>query len=392
VLFRDLLRRWRALPVGARDAAIPLLLVVGAVTPGLAGAGIILGDLPERRVDIGAVLLAGGQCLPLAVGRRYPVRSLAVILASFAAYQVLGYPATVASLGVLVAIFTAATRVRPGRRVLTAGAAAAAAGYAALAVVLHDRGSPETGPGFVTFPLVPGAAWLLGAWLRDRAARERELRERRAALAIAEERARIARELHDVVTHHVTAMVVQAGAAGYLVGGDPAKLADGLRLIGGTGRRALAELRYLLDVLGGAADGGGARHPGLGDAAALVSQVRDAGQPVGFRERGGYDGVPDEVQLAAYRVVQEALTNAVKYAAGQDTDVDLRRGGDALEVTVRTVRSHRAGRGRDLGGSGRGLAGLAARVSALGGSLEAGPDREGSFMVHAVFPSAGWTR
>jgi signal transduction histidine kinase len=381
---RELVRRWQGLPVGVRDAVIPAVLVVGSVTPGLSRVGIILGDLPPRDVDVAAVLLAGGQCLPLAVNRRYPLRSLGVILASFAAYQIIGYPTTAASLGVTVGIFAAATRVRPNGRALAAGLLAYLAGYAVLAIVLHRRGSPETAAGLVTFPLVPAAAWLLGAWYRDRTRRERELRELRAAEAIADERARIARELHDVVTHHVTAMVVQAGAASYLTGDQ---LTDGLRSIGTTGRRALAELRYLLDVLGGAADVASGQ-PALGDAAALVSQLRDAGQPVGFSERGRYDDLPDAVQLAAYRVVQEGLTNAVKYASGHPTDVDLRRGTDALEVTVRTTGGTRA----DLGGSGRGLAGLAERVTVLGGSFNAGPDPEGSFVVHAVFPSAGWAR
>jgi signal transduction histidine kinase len=194
------------------------------------------------------------------------------------------------------------------------------------------------------------------------------------------ERARIARELHDVVTHHVTAMVVQANAAGYLAA-NPEKLATSLGAISDTGRNALGELRDLLGVLDPTRD---AQLPGVAGVAALVEQARAAGQPIEFRTHGRPPELGTGRELAAYRVVQEALTNALKHASGRPTDVRLDHRPDSTEITVTT-----AGPGRDtaIGGSGRGLAGLRERVELVGGTLATGPDARGGFSVHVRIPA-----
>ncbi|WP_233221318.1 sensor histidine kinase [Streptomyces carminius] len=209
-----------------------------------------------------------------------------------------------------------------------------------------------------------------------------------------QERARIARELHDVVTHHVTAMVVQADAAQFLLTSAPERAGEGLTAVSDTGRRALTELRYLLGVLEATGESASAdparagRAPTLGRVGDLVEQARRSGQPVGFSEQGERRPRSVDVELAAYRVVQEALTNAMKYAAGKPARVLLRHGAEHIEIEVTTDGPVAAPVTRKPGpAGGRGLAGLRARVRMLDGELEAGPRPEGGFEVRATIPS-----
>src|SRR5262249_55022754 len=156
-----------------------------------------------------------------------------------------------------------------------------------------------------------------GTWMRARARQEAERRRDAASSAIAQERARIARELHDVVTHHVTAMVVQADAAQFVVADAPERAVSGLAAISDTGRRTLAELRYFLGVLDPVPEV--ERAPAVGRLGDLVEQTRSAGQPVELSEEGERQPMTHGAELAAYRVVQEALTNALKHAPGRRT-------------------------------------------------------------------------
>lgn len=178
----------------------------------------------------------------------------------------------------------------------------------------------------MTFYLVMAACWAAGAWVRARQQAQDARRQLEAAAAVAADRARIARELHDVVTHHVTTMVIQADAAQFLVPQSPERVIENLGAIGTTGRRALAELRFLLGVLSGPGDAevmGGS----LVDAhriGELVEQTRRAGQPVDFAEEGDPRANAGGAELTAYRIVQEALTNALKHAPGRATCVSVR--------------------------------------------------------------------
>jgi signal transduction histidine kinase len=236
---------------------------------------------------------------------------------------------------------------------------------------------------FLTFYLILAACWGAGAWMRAWRAGEAQRSRLAADQAITEERARIARELHDVVTHHVTAMVVQADAAGYLVS-SPERLTEGLTAISATGRRALAELRYLLGVLdappSASPPDAALRAPALGDLADLAAQTRRGGQPVELTQDGEPPPMAAATQLAAYRVVQEALTNAVKHAPGQRTVVRIRYG-DAIDIEAVTD-----GPPGPPGPPGRGLTGLGERVRSCGGELRAGARPEGGFSVAARIP------
>nr|WP_277611450.1 sensor histidine kinase [Streptomyces scabichelini] len=201
----------------------------------------------------------------------------------------------------------------------------------------------------------------------------------------------MARELHDVVTHHVTAMVVQAGAAQYLTE-SPDRLGEALDAINGTGRHALAELRFLLGVLEATGDSAPReRTPVPGRVPDLVEQTRAGGQPIELVEDGEQSAMAIGAQLAAYRVVQESLTNAVKYAAGRRTLVRLAHTPDWTDVEVTTAGTADGalrGGGPHVSG-GQGLTGLRDRVEMLGGEFAAGPGAEGGFRVHARIPTGG---
>ncbi|MGN7702569.1 histidine kinase dimerization/phosphoacceptor domain-containing protein [Cellulosimicrobium sp. 22601] len=268
-------RRWRPGRQDALDASLAVALAVLGFVPTLSTIGVELGDLPERPTDALAVTLALAQCLPLAFRRRVPGVCLAVVGAAFAAAQVLACPPTFASVGLYVALYTAGAHLARSRRVI---AAVVTGGYVVLAATLSGLGSPNRLPVFLAFYLVLVVIWSAGAGVRRRRAEEVERRRLAAAVATAQERARIARDLHDVVTHHVTAMVVQADAAQYLLPAAPDRAAEGLVAISGTGRRALTELRHLLGVLEATGEAAPAeRAPVLGRVGDLVDQARRSG-------------------------------------------------------------------------------------------------------------------
>lgn len=212
-------------------------------------------------------------------------------------------------------------------------------------------------------------------------------REQAGALrqAVESERARIARELHDVVTHNVSVMVIQAGAARRTMALDPAQAEQALHAVEGAGRTAMAELRHVMGLLAASTDGDTdlAPQPGLDQVRALVDRVRDTGMPVELTVTGTPRPVPAGEALAAYRVVQEALTNAVKHAGGASATVVVTYGEDELRVEVTDT----GGRRTTAGGSGRGLLGLRERLAVYGGTLRTGPLLTGDgYRVNAIIP------
>ena len=219
--------------------------------------------------------------------------------------------------------------------------------------------------------------------LEDSVGRLARERDERALAAAAEERARIARELHDVVAHSVSTMVLQAGGARQVLRSHTDDADEALRSVERTGRQALRELRRLLGIL--RTDEGPRLHPqpGVADVEPLVRQMREAGLPVELSVSGRPIGVAPGFDLAAYRIVQEALTNVLKHAGRVETTVQLEFGGDALEVAVRNRGPVPAQNGD---GGGHGLVGMRERVALYGGTLQAGPDDRGGFAVLARLP------
>ncbi|MEU7088910.1 sensor histidine kinase [Streptomyces achromogenes] len=386
---------WEEQDAFLKDGVLALALASLAFVPTLSNIGAQIGDLPERPASALSVGLVLAQTLPLAARRRWPAGCLAVAAGAFAAYEALGFATTFGSLGLYLALYSAGAHQVRFRRGL---AGVVSAGYAVLALVLDRLGSPQGIADYLAFYLALAAFWTVGSIVRTRRAEQTQRRRLAAEVATAAERARIARELHDVVTHHVTAMVVQADAAQFLLASAPDKAGEGLSAVSDTGRRALTELRYLLGVLEATGESASAdpargdRAPTLGRLGDLVEQARRSGQPVEFSEQGERRAQSVDVELAAYRVVQEALTNAMKHAAGQTTRVLVRHGEERVEIKVTTdgptasPAAAPAVRKPDPAG-GRGLAGLRARARLVGGELEAGPRPEGGFEVHATIPS-----
>jgi signal transduction histidine kinase len=240
-------------------------------------------------------------------------------------------------------------------------------------------------------------SWVLGEFVGARRAYHAELeqrlrlleteRDQQARIAVAEERARIARELHDVVAHAVSVMVVQADGAAYAVHGQPELAERAVKTISSTGREALTELRRLLGVLRSEQAGGErAPQPGTQSLSDLAARVRAVGLPVQLDIVGNVDDLPAGVGLGIYRIVQEALTNSLKHAGpGTSATVRVARVGDRVDLTI-TDDGHRTSRSLVGVSGGNGLIGMRERALVFGGTLEAGPRDSGGWQVRASLP------
>ncbi|MBO2461275.1 two-component sensor histidine kinase [Actinomadura sp. LCR2-06] len=377
---------WRRCDVVVRDLPLALALAASSFVPAFHGKGTQIGEMATRPFDALAVLVIVLECLPVALRRRWPALCLTLVSLGFAFDQIRGYH-LVAGTALPIALLSTGAHLEFRRRtVMLAGSAA----FVAFAFAVNGAGANERVDEYVTFYLALVLIWGVGSWLRSTRAAEAERRLRVAEATRTAERTRIARELHDVVTHHVTAMVVQAEAARYLVAA-PDRLDATLSTVTDTGRRAIADLRHLLDLLNpdhgtGSGDGPG-RAPSAGDLDELVEQTRRAGQPVEFTRVGEAAVAAGSAESVAFRVVQEALTNVLKYAHGSRAEVEVRYGG--REITVEVGNDGTGSRAAAVGGSGRGLAGLGERVAALGGEFSADPRPGGGFLVRARIPAGG---
>jgi signal transduction histidine kinase len=247
--------------------------------------------------------------------------------------------------------------------------------------------------GFIATSVIFGIVWTIAFALsrkfeeadeaRERAARAEGEREQRARAAVSEERARIARELHDVVGHSVSVMTVQASAVRRLLRPEQEREREALLVVERTGREALAEMRRMVGVLRRPEEAPAlAPQPSLEYVDKLVEQAREAGLPVELCVEGEPLPLPAGVDLTAYRLVQEGLTNALKHARAERAQVLVRYGAGDIEVTV---SDDGRGAGSDDGG-GHGLVGMRERVAVYGGALEAGPLPEGGYRLRARLP------
>jgi signal transduction histidine kinase len=265
-------------------------------------------------------------------------------------------------------------------------------GIGVTAIVAHN--DPRGGAGnFVFTGIVFSIAWTIGFLVgrkfheadeaRERAIRAEREREERARVAVSDERARIARELHDVVGHSVSVMTVQASAARRLLRPQQEKEREALLVVERTGREALAEMRRMVGVLRRPEEAPAlAPQPSLEQIERLVEHTREAGLPVELRVEGDPVHLPPGIDLTAYRLVQEGLTNAIKHAGAHRAEVLVRYGDGEVELTV---SDDGLGGGNGDGG-GHGLVGMRERVSVYGGELEAGPRPGGGFRLRARLP------
>ena len=334
--------------------------------------------------------------IPLVFRRDHPVPAFAIAIAVGGLQVVLDIHVITTDAAILVLLYTLAAYSR--RRISVAGLAICLIGSAA---AVARWAPPYIGlshwisVGLVAFAGSSLAAWVLGdsmryrrgyyAALEDRAARLERERDAQAQIAAAAERARIARELHDVIAHNVSVMVVQADGASYALDRSPERARQALAAISSTGRQALDEMRHMLGVLRSADERSGvAPIPGVGQLDELLDQTRASGLAVSFTVQGVPGPLPSGVALAAYRTVQESLTNVRKHGGpAARAQVLLRYCEDAL---VLTITDDGRGAAAVTDGAGHGLIGMRERVSVYGGSLEAGPRPGGGYQVTARLP------
>ena len=364
----------------------------------VAGIGLGIAESTVRQGDRGGpqgplwfdVLAILATVVPLFARRRFPFAApaavgVAVALSSFVDGDFVHELVPV--LAGLAAIFLVGM-VRDRSQAI----AGLAAGVGLIAVVAHN--DPTGGmANFVFFSIVFAIVWTIGFAIgrkfheaeeaKERAARAERAREERARLAVSEERARIARELHDVVGHSVSVMTVQASAVRRLLEPDQEKEHAALLVVEQTGREALAEMRRMVGVLRRPEEAPVlAPQPTLEQLERLIEHAREAGLPVELQVEGEPVQLSAGVDLTAYRLVQEGLTNALKHARATHAEVLVRYSDGHVELTV----SDDGPGGGDGDKGGHGLVGMRERVSVYGGELEAGPRPEGGYRLRARLP------
>jgi signal transduction histidine kinase len=345
------------------------------------------------------MLLAFITCAPLALRTRFPLAAwIASALAIIATSLVIS-PTVLLGSGYLAVViivyglclYAVTVRCRP--RITIAAATVTVVGAAALTVTADGNGALNAGWTVATIVLT-AVPVLLGVAVRVRRSGERQLaeQERRHSgeRALLEERQRIARELHDVVAHHMSVIAIQAEAAPYKIADPPPELVESFGDIRASALTGLAELRRILGVL--RTDGQAtAPQPGLADLDALLDSARSGGLSVTVTCSGNPVPLPEGLDLSAYRIVQEALSNAMRHSPGSHVQVDVAYRADGLALEVRNDAGSRTvpvlvGSGDGAASGGHGLVGMRERAAMLGGSLDAGPTDDGGFQVSAVLP------
>jgi signal transduction histidine kinase len=361
----------------------------------IAAYSLFAAQRDHVQIDFLSLPLLLLQTLPVAVRRRDPMKVLIVTGLAITIYSLLGYDSTTDGFGIFIAFYTVAANM-PRRRAIIAAAVTAVGIFISFAAYAAQNSLTGWTASMTSTYISFAVAWLIGDNLRVRRAYTRELEDRAADLerergekadqAVAEERARIARELHDVVAHYVSVMVVQAAGARRVVDKDPLAAKGALEAVEVAGRTALTEMRRMLEVLR-ADDPGTGPQPGLGELDRLIANVRDAGLPVELSIEGEACCLPVGMDLAAYRIVQEALTNSVKHGGKASARVSVRYSDDDIEIEV--VDDGRGAAAQLLStreGGGHGLIGMRERVGLFGGVLEAGPVLTGGYRVYARMP------
>ena len=380
--------RVRRLDPRLADGGLGLLIALLSI-PTMFGAAF---GTARRDPDAIAALLALLMTLPLAYRRLKPDLTLLTIGVSTVAYYVLGYPDSFGALGVLIALYSVAAHA--SRKTAVRGLV-----YTVIGITISIF-SLETSEfrlqilisNFIIFI----TAWVIGDNVRTRRAYTAELeararrleseRESRARDAVVDERRRIAREMHDVVAHNVSVMVVQAGAARRVLETHPEKAHEAMTSIESTGRQALTEMRRLTGVLRRDDEPATRPQPGLDRLGKLIQKTREAGLPVQVEIDGSPIALPQGVDLSAYRIIQEALTNTLKHAGPSSASVWIGFGPQRLELRITDNGRGAASQMANGQPAGHGLVGMRERVSLFGGDLKAGPLPGGGYEVKATLP------
>lgn len=382
------------------DVALAVTLAAVTVLP----LWLVPASSANREPDIVTVLLLLATTLPVAWRRRRPVLVLAITVLATVLAAATG-PSSGVGFGVLIATYSVA--VYADRRQSVAALAVTMTAVTVV-LILVLASTPDVPPAFYPVGMVVawmifGAVWVLGDLVRSRGKAVEELRQRNveleaereenARLAVADERARIARELHDAVAHSLSVMVVQAGAARRALetaepGGEAAaeRARGALATIEATGRDTLGEMRRVVGALRPTGNEPYEPQPSLDQLDRLLTTVRAAGLPVELVVEGDARAVPRGVDLSAYRVVQESLTNTLKHAHAASARVRLCYSSDALDVEVTDDGRGAAAQLLEAPHRGYGLAGMRERVAMAGGEMVAQPGPSGGFVVRARLP------
>ena len=374
-------RRIRMISPLLRDRTVAVVLFVIAEIE----VATVGGDAPLPLLMLGAA----GYSLPFAIRRVRPLLAVVLVVASVVLMAALLTDTTQYFVPFLVAMLTSygAGAYLDGRPAYL-GLAIMVCGVLTVTML-----SPSQITGDYVFPTAFSAvAWLSGRAVRTRtrlteelheaALREQEAQELESRRVAADERRRIAREMHDVVAHSISVMVVQAGGARRILANDPERAEQAAARIRAAGTDALAEMHILLGVLESAPDG--ATPPTLDGLEQLVARTRAAGLPVSLEVTGERRRLSPGAELAVYRVVQEALTNAMKHAGSATTLVRFAWGEDVLDISVADRGD--GGPSPQLAGAGHGLMGMRERLRVYGGEVRTGPRPEGGFEVAAQLP------
>lgn len=373
----------------ATDIVLAVVLFVAAL---MSLSGFPAGE-DVRPADIGLFILIGVQTLSLAWRRRFPIPVVVIVTAAFMVERGLNYPQTWAYFGIAFALYTVGAQVRFRRSRFVAGTVIVlSVAWTAVGTVAYDI--PWTAVAGVALYLA--FPWLIGVESRRREQRSLDLEarairaemttEHEAAEAVLRERARIARELHDVVAHEITVMTVQASAAERVVVSDPDQARLSMKLVGESGRRGLTEMRRLLGLLRYSDDLQLDPQPGLDSLEALAVQLNEAGQSVQMEIVGSRRALPAGIDLNAYRIVQESLTNTARHAGPGALATVLVTYDDAnLDIDV-IDDGRGAAQGLEAIDPGHGLIGMEERVSLLDGLISAAPRVGGGYRVHATIP------
>ncbi|MBP2703669.1 sensor histidine kinase [Microbispora sp. RL4-1S] len=366
------------------------LVVIGATSPRIP---VRLPDAAAVRAPDALNLVLAALCtLPVALRRRWPFVMLAATAIPAWALVALGYDSGLGIAGVLILLYSVAAH-----RGLALSLAALVTALATSAVSASVRPGPVSWADHVVVFVVTLLCWVCGRAIRlrraylaelvQRAHRLERAREADTRAARAEERSRIARELHDVVAHHVSVMTVQAAAARRMLDSDPEVTRDALTAIEEMGRTAMAEMRDIVGVLRTDDPAELRPQPGMQDIPALVEQMREAGLRAQLRIGGERRGLPPGIDLAAYRLVQEALTNSLRHAGpAARAWVTVRHEPAELTVHIEDDGRGDADGALTVKGKGHGLVGIRERVALYGGILHIGPRTGGGFEVRARFP------
>ncbi|MEV7386488.1 histidine kinase [Streptomyces sp. NPDC091215] len=381
------MRRWLARHARISDALPSVVLIVIAV------AATAAGDSGWHAPRVAGVAWTALTCVPLVFRSRWPLPVAVLTLAVDLAVMALAPDHALTPAASLVALYTLATR-SDRRTAWTVGVIAAAAITGVYAATHQEP--LLVGTSLLRFDFAI-AATALGDAVRSRrrhlalaearAENAERTREEEARRRVSEERVRIARELHDVVAHHITLVNAQAGVAHHLMRTDPDRAYEALAHIKDNSRAALDELRTTVGLLRQPDDAPDSRAPvpSLADLDSLIGGVRGGGLSVTVTCTGVRRSLAPSVELTAYRIIQEALTNTHKHAAAAHAEVTLDYGATTLRVTVTDDGAPHAARGP---GTGHGLIGMRERATAVGGTVTAGARREGGFQVVAELPQS----